>query len=189
MHFEGNIPTMKHMSVRAVLGWGLMLVNATVMAGKFDARIPMSVGSAMTYYVQASLGDLQASEFMVDTGSGYLTISRQTLNQLLDRGLARYKRELPGVLADGSQIEVPVYQVSQFRIGPCLLENVEAAVFPSTQRQIIGLNVLSRSSPFIFSMNPPELVLSHCSGNGLAKAEDSSYLPHESFPAAERVAE
>jgi len=180
---------MKHMSVRAVLGWGLMLVNATVMAGKFDARIPMSVGSAMTYYVQASLGDLQASEFMVDTGSGYLTISRQTLNQLLDRGLARYKRELPGVLADGSQIEVPVYQVSQFRIGPCLLENVEAAVFPSTQRQIIGLNVLSRSSPFIFSMNPPELVLSHCSGNGLAKAEDSSYLPHESFPAAERVAE
>jgi predicted aspartyl protease len=169
---------MKLISVRAAAGWSLILVNATVMAGKFDARIPMSVGSAMTYYVMARPGDLQASEFMVDTGSGYLTINRQTLNQLRDRGLARYKRELPGVLADGTQIEVPVYQVAQFRIGPCLLENVEAAVFPSTQRQIIGLNVLSRSAPFIFSMNPPELVLSHCSGNELANAEDSSYLPH-----------
>ena len=70
-------------------------------------------------------------------------------------------------------LEVPVYQVAHFRIGSCLLENVEAAVFPSTQRQIIGLNVLSRSAPFIFSMNPPELVLSHCSSDGLAKAEDA----------------
>jgi hypothetical protein len=180
---------MKQISVRAIPVWSLLLASATVMAGKFDARIPMSVGSAMTYYVQASFGDLQASEFMVDTGSGYLTISQQTLTQLRDRGLASYTRELPGVLADGTKVQVPVYQVSQFRIGPCLLENVEAAVFPSTQRQIIGLNVLSRSAPFIFSMNPPELVLSHCSGNELAKAEESSHLPRSSLPAANQVAE
>ena len=56
----------------------------------------------MGYYVRASLGDPQASEFMVDTGSRYLAISRQILNQLLDRGLASYKQDLPGVLADGT---------------------------------------------------------------------------------------
>jgi hypothetical protein len=48
---------------------------------------------------------------------------------------------------------------------------VEAVVFPSTSRQILGLNVLNRSAPFIFSVNPPELVLSHCTGKDVAEAE------------------
>ena len=71
-------------------------------------------------------------------------------------------------------MQVPVYQVAQFSIGPCLLQDVEAAVFPTTQRQILGLNVLNRSAPLIFSVNPPELVLSHCSGEGLAGTVDST---------------
>ena len=70
-------------------------------------------------------------------------INRPTLDELLERGLATSKRELPGVLADGTEVQVPVYQVAQFSIGPCLLQDVEAAVFPTTQRQILGLNVLN----------------------------------------------
>jgi len=61
--------------------------------------------------------------------------------------------------------------MTQFTLGPYRLQNVEAVVFPSTKRQILVLNVLNRSVPFIFSMNPPELVLSHCTGKGLAEAE------------------
>ena len=152
----------------------LLMETAAVMAGKFDARIPMTIGTAMTYYVQGRFGTLKDTDFMVDTGSGFLTINRATLDELLERRLATYKRDLPGVLADGTKVEVPVYQVVQFSIGPCLLKNVEAAVFPSTQRQILGLNVLNQSAPFIFSVNPPELVLSHCTGEGMAGAEISS---------------
>ena len=157
----------------ALVGF-LFLESAAVMAGTFDARIPMSVGTSTTYYVQGRFGGLEATDFMVDTGSGFLTISRPTLDTLLEHGLATYKRDLPGVLADGTEVEVAVYQVAQFSIGPCLLRNVEAAVFPSTKRQILGLNVLNRSAPFIFSVNPPELVLSHCTGEDLAKAAVSS---------------
>ncbi len=164
---------MKRRSSIPVIQAGCLLVlSAMVMAGEFDARIPMSVGAASTFYVQGRFENLAATEFMVDTGSGYLTINTPTLNQLLERGLASYKRVLPGVLADGTEVEVPVYQVAQFSIGPCLLQNVEAAAFPSTRRQILGLNVLNRSAPFIFSVNPPELVLSHCTEAALAE------IPH-----------
>ena len=161
-------------SIPVALTGFLFVASATVMAGKFDAKIPMSVGTATTYYVQGRFGNLETTEFMVDTGSGFLTINRPTLDELLERGLATYKRNLPGVLADGTAVEVPVYEVAQFSIVPCLLQNVEAAVFPSTKRQILGLNVLNRSAPFIFSVNPPELVLSHCTEDGLAEAEVSS---------------
>jgi predicted aspartyl protease len=162
------------LSMTVALAGYLIMESAAVIAGKFDARIPMSLGTSTTYYVQGRFGGLEATDFMVDTGSGFLTINKPTLDELLERGLATYKRDLPGVLADGTEIEVPVYQVAQFSIGPCLLQNVEAAVFPSTKRQIIGLNVLNRSAPFIFSVNPPELVLSHCTEEGLAEAEVSS---------------
>jgi len=50
---------------------------------------------------------------------------------------------------------------------------VEAVVLPSTKRRIVGLNVLNRSAPVIFSVNPPELVLSPCTVKELAEAEIS----------------
>jgi hypothetical protein len=41
---------------------------------------------------------------------------------------------------------------------------VEAAVFPGKTRQILGLSALKKAAPFIFSMDPPNLVLSNCTG-------------------------
>ncbi len=162
---------MKHLSNPAILAALLCGTAPPVSAEQFDARIPMSVGSAATYYVQARFGALEATDFLVDTGSGFLTINRSTVDALVQQGLASYKRDLPGVLADGTEVKVPVYRISQFSIGPCRLQNIEAVVFPATNRQIVGLNVLNRSAPFIFSVNPPELVLSHCTEQGLAAAE------------------
>jgi predicted aspartyl protease len=159
------------LSIPASLAALLYGTAVPVVAEQFDARIPMSIGSAATYYVQARFGALDATDFLVDTGSGFLTINRSTVDALVQQGLASFKRDLPGVLADGTEVKVPVYQISQFSIGPCQLRDVEAVVFPATNRQIVGLNVLNRSAPFIFSVNPPELVLSHCTEQGLAEAE------------------
>lgn len=115
-----------------------------------------------TYYVHAQVADLGVSEFMVDTGSGYVTINEQTLNALQEREQAQYVKELRAILANGSELVIPVYAINQLRIGTCTLRNVEAAVFPARTRQILGLSALNKAAPFTFSIDPPELVLSNC---------------------------
>ncbi len=115
-----------------------------------------------TYYVNAEIADLGVSEFMVDTGSGYLTINEQTLNTLQERAQVQYVKELRAILANGSELIVPVYAIKQLRIGACTLRDIEAAVFPARTRQILGLSALNKAAPFTFSVDPPELVLSNC---------------------------
>lgn len=148
---------------------GLINGNAPAFAGNFDTRIPMRIGNAATFYVHGRVADLAHTEFMVDTGSSITTISQPTLDQLMEKGLANYDRDLSGTLADGSTLTVPVYRVVSLDIGGCVLKDVEAAVF-ATNRQILGLSALNRTAPFIFSVDPPELVLSNCPGPEIAEA-------------------
>jgi predicted aspartyl protease len=132
--------------------------------GQFDTSVPMRDKGASTYYVNGQLEGVGQVEFMVDTGSGYLTINEETLEVLKRENRARYVKELRGVLANGSKMIVPVYSVSGINIGGgCWLRNVEAAVFPGRTRMILGLSALTKAAPFIFSVNPPQLKLSNCS--------------------------
>lgn len=148
---------------RLPLALALLGLATGLPAAEFDTTLPMFAHAAQTYYVSGHLGDLGPSEFMIDTGASYLSINQDSLDQLSARGLAHYRRELIGRLADGSEVRVPLYRLSALRLGEaCVLRDVEAAVFPGSTRQIIGLNVLNRAAPFIFSTNPPQLTLSHC---------------------------
>lgn len=147
---------------RSWLALGLTLVLTPVLAGEFDVTVPMYDKGRATYYVNAQVADLGASEFMVDTGSGYVTINEQTLNALQERKQAQYVKELRAILANGSELIIPVYAINQLRIGNCTIRNVEAAVFPARTRQILGLSALNKAAPFTFSVDPPELVLSNC---------------------------
>ncbi len=142
----------------------LALVWSGFAAGaEFDAVIPMWTKGAATYYVGGEIEGLGPVEFMVDTGSGYLAIGQKTLEALQAKGEARYVRDLTGVMADGSHRVVPVYRLSKVVIGrSCVLYDVEAAVFPGLSRNILGLSALKQASPFVFSVEPPRLVLSHC---------------------------
>jgi len=66
-------------------------------------------------------------------------------------------------MADGSQLTVPIYRIGGVVIGAeCWLSDVEAAVFPGSTRFILGLSGLRQAAPFIFSLDPPQLVLSNC---------------------------
>ena len=142
-------------------------------AGEFDSNIPMLDKGAATYYVASEIHGLGAVDLMVDTGSGYMTINEETLAILQASGNAIYVKKLSGVLADGSTMTVPVYRISRLRIGEaCTLNNVEAAVFPGKTRQILGLSALRQAAPFIFSMNPPKLVLSNCTAR-VAQADEA----------------
>lgn len=156
-------------STALTLAAGLFTGNAPAFAGNFDTRIPMRIGNAATFYVHGRVADLAHTEFMVDTGSSISTINQPTLDQLMEKGLANYDRDLSGTLADGSTLTVPVYRVVSLNIGGCVLKDVEAAVF-ATNRQILGLSALNRTAPFIFSVDPPELVLSNCAGSEIAEA-------------------
>jgi predicted aspartyl protease len=149
---------------KPVLALGLLLTLATgLSAGEFSFDVPMYMKGASTYYISGQIGDTAPTDFMVDTGSSYMTINEETLARLRLSHEPRYLRELTGVLANGAEIRVPVYALPRVRIGGvCVLEDVEAAVFPGDTRQILGLSALLKAAPFIFSTDPPKLELSHC---------------------------
>lgn len=137
--------------------------TSAVSAGEFDTRVEMRVGGAATYYIDGAIEGLGAVEMMVDTGSGYMTINEEMLAELQAQDEARYLKQLRGRLANGDELSVPLYAIDRVNIGGnCWLDNVEAAVFPGKTRAILGLSALQQASPFIFSMDPPSLVLSHC---------------------------
>lgn len=143
----------------------VLLLSATCVstAGEFGTTVDMHSKGSTTFYVPGEITGLGAVDLMVDTGSGYMTINERMLESLKDGGQVKFVRHLRGRLANGSELEVPVYTIGAVSIGEaCWLRNVEAAVFPGDTRPILGLNVLQRTAPFIFSFDPPRLVLSHC---------------------------
>ncbi|MEJ2609683.1 MAG: retropepsin-like aspartic protease [Candidatus Thiodiazotropha sp.] len=146
----------------------LSVILVTNTIGQLSAEplqfdIPMHSKGANTFYISGKIGDMAPTDFMVDTGSSYMTINEATLAKLKMVGNPRYLRDLRGVLANGSEMRVPVYSVTNVLIGErCLLEEVEVAVFPGTTRQILGLSALLKTAPFTFSAEPPQLQLSNC---------------------------
>jgi predicted aspartyl protease len=145
----------------------VLLTGATpsAIAAQFGTTVEMEAKNGSTFYVPGLINGLGAVHWMVDTGSGYMTINEEILALLKENGLAHFVKHLRGRLADGSEREVPVYSIDAISIGEaCWLRDVEVAVFPGNTRPILGLNVLQRAAPFIFSFEPPELVLSHCDG-------------------------
>ena len=128
-------------------------------------------GSA-TYYVATEILGLGAVDLMVDTGSSYTTINEETLAVLIQQQRADYISDLEGMLADGTRLMLPIYSIHSINIGgQCPLRDIEVAVFPGNTRQILGLSTLRQASPFIFSMDPPQLALSHCVGGIDGQAE------------------
>ncbi len=152
-----------------------LMLSGMVTAGEFSTTIPMQHKGASTFYVTTEVAGLDTVDFMVDTGSGYATINEETLAVLMQQQSASYIKDLEGILADGSRLVVPVYRVKSMSIGgSCDLENIEVAVFPGNTRQILGLSALRQASPFIFSINPPQLVLSHCNSSIATKTKSEN---------------
>ena len=146
----------------------IALTGGATFADPLPVSLPMYEKGAATYYVQGQIDGYGATEFMVDTGSGYMTINEQILAALKQQKMARYLRDLQGVMTDGSTQTVPVYELSAVRIGSdCVISKVEAAVFPGTTRPILGLSALKRVAPFEFSIGPARLTLNGCSSSAI----------------------
>ena len=155
----------------------VLALVSTASAQEFGTFIPMREKGSATYYVTTEILGLGAVDLMVDTGSSYTTINEETLAVLMQQHRADYVSELEGMLADGTRLMLPIYSIQSMNIGgQCRLKNIEVAVFPGNTRQILGLSTLRQASPFIFSMDPPQLVLSNCIG-GIDKPVDLEMPP------------
>jgi predicted aspartyl protease len=141
-----------------------MIACIPVMAsGTSFNTIAMHQKNTDTYYVKGIIADSINTEFMVDTGSGYVVINRNTLQKITNKGQAEYVKTITGILADGRERHVPIWKISTLSIGDsCKLENVEVAVFEGKTRQILGLRALKQAGPFTMSFEPPELTLTSC---------------------------
>ena len=144
----------------------LFLFVCPTFATPFNAIVPLKDKGAKTFYVKGKLGDLEYTEFMIDTGSGYMAINQTSLNRLKETGQALYVKDIKGILANGEQLIVPVWRVQSITIHEaCVIHDVEVAVFPGKTRQILGLTALKKAAPFTLSFDPPQITLSHCLGN------------------------
>jgi len=149
----------------------LWLLPAAGFAADSGTVVPMAQQGAATYYVDGDLAGFGATHFMVDTGSGFTVINEHTLKVIKAAGRATYLRKLQGILADGTGIVVPVYRLDEIKIGSgCSIRDVEVAVLPRARHPILGLSALQKVAPFVFSVDPPRLQLSHCLPGSYADA-------------------
>lgn len=154
---------------RLVKVWFIFFfVSSSAFGDNATQQVSLKTIGTNTYYVDGRIEGAGDSSFLVDTGSGYSTISETTLAELKQTGHAEYVKKLEGVLANGATMIVPVYRITSVDIaGKCVIRDVEVAVFPKGTRQILGLSVLSKLMPVTFALNPPSLTLSNCMGGSV----------------------
>jgi len=152
--------------VNLISGFTLVMASASLFAGQttaLNALIPMYDKGASTYYIKGGISGLGDTEFMVDTGSGYVTINQYSLAILKKKGQATYVKKIMARLADGQKRIYPVYLLNTIRLGTnCILKNIEAAVLPGKTRNILGLSGLKKTGGFSVSFEPPRLTLAAC---------------------------
>jgi clan AA aspartic protease (TIGR02281 family) len=162
--------------------FGMHAARAAALPESDFMMISIEKRSTGTYYVPGQIDGFGKVDLLVDTGSSYLVINENMLDELKGHGGAEYSRDLEGRMADGSTRVIPLYKLAGVRLGDgCWVHDVEAAVFPGAARPILGMNVLSRVAPFTFSADPARLSLANCQ-------HDAPPAGVESARAAEGVA-
>lgn len=132
--------------------------------------LPLHTADSGTLYVEGRLIGKVDTTLLLDTGSGYVSLSRAIFNRVKGDAGTRFLRDIHGVLADGNNVVVPVYSVAELRLGAnCTLREVEVAVMPNGARDILGLNALRQLQPLTLQLDPPRLT-ANC-------AQDSPSLP------------
>jgi predicted aspartyl protease len=149
----------------------LILVARPILADGPDVRIALQPKSTSTYYVMGAVDGLAIGELLLDTGSGYVALNRETFDRLKAHQRPRFVKTLDAVMADGSEARVPVYHLARLELGEtCIIRDVEAAILPSGSRNILGMSALHKASPFTISVSPPALTLSNCTGGFSAES-------------------
>lgn len=137
---------------------GSLLALATWTARAEPVAIALEAAASGTFYVNASLNAAIETELLLDTGSGYVSLSRRTFERVTAGTHPQPERTITGILADGNTVSVPIYRITELKLGSdCVLHDVEVAVFRNAARDILGLNALKQMQPFTLQLDPPQL--------------------------------
>ena len=141
---------MKKTIPQAIIG-ACILVLTTIhdTYADFEVMLPIANTNSGSYSVAGSFGENQTTQFLIDTGAGMSTVSRDTFNVLKRHHAIEPVRKVAARLANGKLLKVKVYRIADFRIGnQCNIGDVEVAVMPNAGRDIIGMDILSKTAPF-----------------------------------------
>lgn len=148
-----------------------LTASFTSAAKDFDYRVALEPSSSGTMYVDATIANKITAKFLLDTGSGLITINKATFEQLKKSEDVEYSHKVAARLANGKLHQVKMYRVSSFKIGDaCDLGSVDLAVMPKGNN-IVSINLLNRAAPFAMYTNPPTLALSGCQTSLVAQAQ------------------
>lgn len=126
-------------------------------------ELPMQQAESGNFYLHATLNDGVETDLLLDTGSGYVTLSRNTFARLKNDAGTVFQRHITGVMANGRALSVPIYRIRELSLAEdCVLKDIEVAVLPNATRDILGLNALRQMQPFTLQLEPPVLSGSHC---------------------------
>jgi predicted aspartyl protease len=122
------------------------------------SEIHLEAVQAGTFYVKASLDGVVETDLLLDTGSGYVSLSKTTFDRIKDTASTTFQRNITGVMANGKAVSVPVYRIAELKLNSeCVLHDIEVAVFRDTSRDILGLNALKQMQPLTLQLDPPVL--------------------------------
>jgi clan AA aspartic protease (TIGR02281 family) len=137
---------------------GLLWSIAAMPAAAGSVDIPLEAAATGTFYVKAGINAEVQTDLLLDTGSGYVSLSSRTFDRISAGTRPALERTITGILADGKSVSVPVYRIAELDLGAgCVLHNVEVAVFKNAARDILGLNALKQMQPFTLQLDPPQL--------------------------------
>lgn len=118
--------------------------------------IPLEAVQAGTYYIQASLDGMVDTRLLLDTGSGYVSLSKATFDRIRNDSTTVFQRNITGVMANGHSMSVPVYLIGELKLSShCILRGIEVAVFQNASRDILGINALKQMQPITLQLDPP----------------------------------
>lgn len=159
---------MRHVCTLVLASLCVLPVIAADAAERFTHAAEMQRVESGNYYVHGIFGTGVETDLLVDTGSGYVALTRTTFARIKDLPGVVYLRDIAGSMANGKRLNVPVYRVASLQIGEsCVLTDVEVAVLPGATRDILGLSALRKVEPFALQLDPPVLYLSSCVSNAV----------------------
>lgn len=134
----------------------LLVFGCVARSNAGPSDIPLEVAQAGTFYVKASLDGMVDTQLLLDTGSGYVSLSKATFNQIKNDSTTVFQRNITGVMANGHSMSVPVYLIGELKLSSqCILHDIEVAVFQNASRDILGLNALKQMQPITLQLDPP----------------------------------
>ncbi|MBT82341.1 MAG: hypothetical protein CL587_18375 [Alteromonadaceae bacterium] len=145
--------------MKYIILWVAALLLTTAVVASEQA-VPLDQSAGGTLYLEATLESAVTASFLLDTGSGLLTLNKATFEALTKGRKLEQTGKSAARLANGKILTVSQYQLSSIRIGQaCELGPVEVAVMPGGNN-ILGINTLLKAAPM--TITAESVTLSGC---------------------------